>query len=139
VLLAFAAWSSVRGARALSYKRRILDREGEMNMQGAGRITKLALVLAVGSILGVAAAQAADPGTGVTLINDGKRPVTLFVRYGGEGDCGSQSKAEEINIAAGQSQTIDAAKVCICLKVPERDTCPSGWSEAKGGSKRRFQ
>jgi|HubBroStandDraft_3_1064219.scaffolds.fasta_scaffold62872_1 hypothetical protein len=108
-------------------------------MQGAGRITKVALALAVGSILGVASARAADMASGVTLVNDGKRPLVLYVRYGGDGDCASQTKSEALNIAAGQSQTIDAAKVCVCVKVPERDTCPSGWSEVQGGKKRRFQ
>jgi hypothetical protein len=107
-------------------------------MQGVGRVTKFALALTVGSLLGAAALMAADSSTGVTLVNDSKHSVSVFVRYGSDGDCTSQPKSEEFHIAAGQSQTVEATKACICLKVPERDSCPSGWSEVKGGAKRHF-
>jgi hypothetical protein len=107
-------------------------------MQGVGRGTKFTLALAVASMLGAGALMAADSSTGVTLVNDSKHSVSVFVRYGADGDCTSQPKSEEFHIAAGQSQTVDAAKACICLKVPERDNCPSGWSEVKGGAKRHF-
>ena len=108
-------------------------------MQGAGRLTKFALALAAAAVLGAGSLRAADSAAGVTLINDSPRSIAVFVRYGADADCSSQPKTEEFKIAAGQSQTVDTPKACICLSVPSRNVCPSGWSEVKGGSKRHLK
>jgi hypothetical protein len=109
-------------------------------MQGAGRATKVICGAAAGWLLAVGSLYAAEnAGGGVTLVNESNRVVTVFVRHGSDGACSEQSKTEEVTIPPGQSRSVDGGKACICLQMPERNTCPTGWSEVKAGGKRVFR
>jgi hypothetical protein len=102
---------------------------------------KLTVVVMAGLLLLAIAALAETPaGSGVTLVNQGNHSLHVYVKYGAEGSCETQPKTSELTIDAGQSQMIDTAtKACVCLQVPERNTCETGWQEIKAGAKRIYR
>ena len=61
-------------------------------------------------------------------------------RYGSEASCEHGSNQVELHVAPGSSSTVDSgsSKVCFCLDIPDRNTCPSGWGQVKAGGKRVF-
>ncbi|HVT58306.1 MAG TPA: hypothetical protein VHR45_07890 [Thermoanaerobaculia bacterium] len=112
-------------------------------MQSVTRSKALLTALIASSVLSVGAALAADvpSGGGVTFVNESNHDLTLFVRYGSDASCARRPKQQELKIAAGQSASVDSgdSKVCMCIDVPERNTCPTGWSDIAPGAKRRFR
>jgi len=84
--------------------------------------------------------MAAPASGGVTIQNDSKHAIVVFARYGSEGSCEHAPNQVELNVAAGASSTVDSgsSKVCICLDIPDRNTCPTGWAQVKAGGKRVF-
>jgi hypothetical protein len=93
----------------------------------------LTIALSAGALAGAAS-------TGVTFKNDGSRQVDVYTRYGGT-SCDSATTAQKVSIDAGQSATVESgdSKVCYCLLVPERATCPGGWLIAPAGSTQKLQ
>jgi len=87
----------------------------------------------------VGGAGAAETG-GVTFHNASNHHVDLYVRYGGS-SCIDAATAQKVSVDAGQSTSVASgdAKVCYCLSVPERATCPGGWLQAAAGSTQRLQ
>ncbi|HEY0511768.1 MAG TPA: hypothetical protein VGH73_07690 [Thermoanaerobaculia bacterium] len=102
----------------------------------------LALSLIAGAAL-TAAAMAADTTSntnGVTFVNDSNHHVYVYTRYG-DGSCEGKPRSQTASLEAGQSVSIDSggSSVCLCLQVPERRTCASGWSEVKAGGTRHLK
>ncbi len=102
----------------------------------SGLIGALALTAALAT---GALATAATTG-GVTFMNGSNHRVDLYTRFGGS-SCDSATTAKKVTVDAGQSSAVDSgdAKVCYCLDVPERSTCPGGWLQAPAGSTQRLQ
>jgi len=100
----------------------------------------LSIALGAGALLAQDKMAAPAAGGGVTFQNDSSHSIGVFARYGGEGSCEHLSNQVELNVAAGSSSTVDSgsSKVCFCLDVPARNTCPSGWGQVKAGGKRVF-
>jgi len=94
----------------------------------------LTMVLSAGALAG-----AAETG-GVTFRNASNHRVDVYTRFGGS-SCIGATKAEKVTVDAGQTASVGAGegKVCYCLSVPERATCPGGWLEAAAGSTTRLQ
>ena len=110
-------------------------------MQG-GRMKKVVLALSAGLLLSLGVVAAAeDSASGpVTLVNQSNHPLKVWAKYGSDDRCEAQPKTSEINIAPGESQTVDVtSKACVCLEVPERNMCPSGWQTIKAGAKRIYR
>lgn len=119
-------------------------------MQQVSRARRLVATLAVGgalaalTVLSSGALLAEDTpaapaaGSGVTFVNDSNHAVQVFARYGSDDACSSRPKQMELTVAAGSSSTVDSGttKVCFCLDVPARNSCPTGWTEVKPGGKR---
>jgi hypothetical protein len=103
----------------------------------------LCIALGAGALLAQdkTAAPASGGGGGVTIQNDSNHTIQVFARYGSEGSCEHAPNQLEINVAAGSSSTVDSgsSKVCICLDIPDRNTCPTGWAQVKAGGKRVFR
>ena len=101
----------------------------------------LCAALGAGAVLAEdkAAAPAAGGG-GVTFQNDSSHAIQVFARYGSDATCARRPNQVELNIAAGTSSSVDSGstKVCFCLDVPDRNSCPTGWTEVKPGGKRVF-
>ena len=100
-----------------------------------------ALCIALGAGALLAQDKMAAPASGgVTFQNDSKNTVEVFARYGGEGACEHGSNQVELHVAPGTSSTVDSgsSKVCFCLEIPDRNTCPTGWGQVKAGGKRVF-
>ena len=99
----------------------------------------LCIALGAGALLAQDKAAAAAGG-GVTFQNESSRTIEVFARYGGEGSCEHGSNQVEVHVAPGSSSTVDSgsSKVCFCLDIPDRNTCPSGWGQVKAGGKRVF-
>jgi hypothetical protein len=99
-----------------------------------------ALCMALGAGALVAQDKMAAPAAsgGVTFQNDSNHAIQVFARYGAEASCDRQPNQIEIQVAAGASGTVDSgsSKVCFCLDVPDRNSCPSGWGQVKAGGKR---
>jgi hypothetical protein len=106
-----------------------------------GSLKTMALALGTGVLLSLGAvAQNAATTSGVTLVNQSNHAIKVFAKYGSDGSCESQPQMSEINIAPGESQSVDTpTKACICLQVPERNTCPTGWESIKVGAKRIYR
>ncbi|HEV3075101.1 MAG TPA: hypothetical protein VHB47_11835 [Thermoanaerobaculia bacterium] len=100
-----------------------------------------ALCIALGAGALLAQDKAAAASGGVTIQNDSKRAIQVFARYGSEGSCEHAPNQVELNVAAGSSSTVDSgsSKVCLCLDIPDRNTCPTGWAQVKAGGKRVFR
>lgn len=98
----------------------------------------LALTLALSAAALATAAAAA--GSGVTFNNSSDHAVDLYTRYGGS-SCVSATTVKKVTVDAGKSTSIDSgeAKVCYCLYVPDRATCPGGWLQAAAGSTHRLE
>ncbi len=102
----------------------------------------ISIALGAGALLAQdKAAAPASGGGGVTIQNDSHHAITVFARYGSEGSCEHAPNQVELNVAAGSSSTVDSgsSKVCICLDIPDRNTCPTGWAQVKAGGKRVFR
>jgi hypothetical protein len=102
-----------------------------------------ALCTALGAGALLAQDKAAAPpasGGGVTFQNESKNTIEVFARYGGEGACEHGPNTVELHVAPNSSSTVDSgsSKVCFCLEIPDRNTCPSGWGQVKAGGKRVF-
>jgi hypothetical protein len=100
----------------------------------------LCTALGAGALLAQDKAAAPASGGGVTFQNESSRSIEVFARYGGEGACEHGSNQVELHVAPGSSSTVDSgsSKVCFCLDIPDRNTCPSGWGQVKAGGKRVF-
>jgi hypothetical protein len=87
------------------------------------------------------AAPAGGGGGGVTFQNDSNHAIQIFARYGSDDACARRPNQVELNVAPGTSSTVDsgATKVCFCLDIPGRNSCPTGWVEVKPGGKRVFR
>jgi hypothetical protein len=94
----------------------------------------LTMTLSAGAL-----ASAAATG-GVTFKNASAHRVDVYTRYGGS-SCVSATTAQKLSVDAGQSASVDSGegKVCYCLYVPERATCPGGWLQVAAGSTRQLQ
>lgn len=82
--------------------------------------------------------MAAAGDSGVTFQNDSDHKVRVFARYGSDDVCRRRAKEVELIVAAGTSSTVHsgAFTVCFCLDVPQRNSCPTGWSEVEPGGRR---
>jgi hypothetical protein len=104
----------------------------------------LTLGLIAGAALSLAAAAAETPtgtgGNGATFVNGSNHSITLYARFGGDGSCESQPKEQTVTLDPKQSLSVDSggSAVCFCLKVPDRNTCPSGWATIKPGGTRHL-
>ncbi len=100
----------------------------------------LCTALGAGALLAQDKTAAPAAGGGVTFQNDSNHPIEVFARYGGEASCERGSNQVELHVAPGSSSTVDSgsSKVCFCLDIPDRNTCPSGWGQVKAGGKRVF-
>ncbi|HXO28378.1 MAG TPA: hypothetical protein VOA80_13605 [Thermoanaerobaculia bacterium] len=101
-----------------------------------------ALCIALGAGALLAQDKAAAPASGgVTIQNNSNHAIQVFARYGSEGSCEHAPNQVELNVAAGSSSTVDSgsSKVCLCLDIPDRNTCPTGWAQVKAGGKRVFR
>jgi hypothetical protein len=98
----------------------------------------LCTALGAGALLAQDKMESPAAGGGVTFKNDSTRAVQVFARYGADATCDHQPNQVELQVAAGSSSTVDSgsSKVCFCLDVPNRNSCPSGWGEVKAGGKR---
>ncbi len=105
----------------------------DVRRRGLAGALALAAALSTGAL-------ATAAGTGVTFMNGSNHAVDLYTRYGGS-SCINSASEKKVTIDAGQSGSIDSgdSKVCYCLSVPERATCPGGWLEAAAGSTQRLQ
>ncbi|HLX06797.1 MAG TPA: hypothetical protein VKY89_02925 [Thermoanaerobaculia bacterium] len=116
-------------------------------MLHAFRVKWMVAVVALCTALGAGALMAQDKmaapgaGGGVTFQNESSQPVQLFARYGAGDSCEHGSNQVELHVAPGSSSTVDSgdSKVCFCLAVPDRNTCPTGWTQVKPGGKRVFR
>jgi hypothetical protein len=116
-------------------------------MQHATQAKWVLVTLALCAMIGtgaLAAEEKAAPaagGGGVTFQNDSNRSIQVFARYGSDGDCAGRPNQVELTVAPRSSSTVDSGttKVCFCLDLPDRNTCPSGWIEVKPGGKRIFR
>ncbi len=119
-------------------------------MQHFSRAKWVLASLAVCAVLGTGIVLAQDKpggmgatsGGGVTLVNNSSHDLTVFARFGAdESSCEHKPSQLEVRVGAKSSSTVDSGttKVCFCLDVPSRDTCPNGWGEIKAGGKRVFQ
>jgi hypothetical protein len=99
----------------------------------------LCIALGAGALL-AQDKMAAPASGGVTIQNDSNHAIVIFARYGSEGSCEHAPNQVELNVAAGSSSTVDSgsSKVCLCLDIPDRNTCPTGWAQVKAGGKRVF-
>jgi hypothetical protein len=106
-----------------------------------GLIAGLALTAAT---MATAARAAETPsgteaaGSGATFVNSGNHHVTLYTRFGSDGDCEGQPKEQTVNLDPKQTVSVDSgsSNVCFCTRVPDGRTCPSGWITVKpGGTK----
>jgi hypothetical protein len=108
-----------------------------------GSAKKVVVALGAGLLLSMGAVAVADEAATsgpVTLVNQSNHPIKVWAKYGSDERCEAQPKTTEINIAAGESQTVDVTtKACVCLEVPERNMCPSGYQMIKAGAKRIFR
>jgi len=104
------------------------------------RVSALGLIAGVALTAAALAADTTGNGNGVTLVNGSNHHIYAYTRYG-DGSCEGKPRSQTASIEAGQSVTIDSggSSVCFCLQVPERRTCPSGWSEVKAGGTRHLQ
>jgi hypothetical protein len=95
--------------------------------------------LALAMLFSAGLAGAATTG-GVSFKNASDHRVDIYTRYGGS-SCLGAATAQKVSVDAGQSASVDSgdAKVCYCLIVPERETCPGGWLQASPGSTQRLQ
>jgi hypothetical protein len=100
----------------------------------------LCAALGAGALLAQDKQAAPAGGGGVTFQNDSSHAIQIFARYGNDGDCAGQPNQVELNVAAGTSSTVDSgsSKVCFCLDLPSRNSCPTGWVQVKPGGKRVF-
>lgn len=100
----------------------------------------LCTMLGAGALLAQDKMAAPAAGGGVTFQNDSNHSLQIFARYGSEASCEHGSSQVELHVAAGSSSSVDSgsSKVCFCLDVPDRNTCPSGWAQVKAGGKRVF-
>jgi hypothetical protein len=100
----------------------------------------VAVCTALGAGALVAQDKTAAPAAsgGVTFQNDSNHAIQIFARFGADADCDRQPNQVELQVAAGASGSVDSgsSKVCYCLDVPARNSCPSGWSQVKAGGKR---
>jgi hypothetical protein len=100
----------------------------------------VALCTALGAGALLAQDKMAPPAAsgGVTFQNDSTHAIQVFARFGAEAACDHQPNQIELQVAAGSSGTVDSgsSKVCFCLDVPNRNSCPSGWGQVKAGGKR---
>ncbi len=116
-------------------------------MQQVCRSKWVLLTLALCALAGAGALLAQDhmapaAGSGVTFVNESGHDLQIFARYGGTDDgCMHQPKEQELHVAAKSSSTVDSgdSKVCFCLDVPDRNSCPTGWAMVKAGGKRVFR
>jgi hypothetical protein len=94
----------------------------------------LAMTLSAGALAGAAMTG------GVTFRNASNHHVDLYTRFGGS-SCLDAKTAQKVSVDAGQTASVDSgdSKVCYCLSVPERETCPGGWLQASAGSTQRLQ
>ena len=103
----------------------------------------LCIALGAGALLAQdkMAGPASGGGGGVTIQNNSQHTIQVFARYGSEGSCEHAPNQVELAVPAGASSTVDSgtSKVCLCLDIPDRNTCPSGWTQVKAGGKRVFQ
>lgn len=102
----------------------------------------LALGLIAGAALSLAAAAADTPsGSGVSFVNGSNHHITFYARYGSDGSCENQPKAQTVSIESNQTVSVDSgsSKVCFCLQVPERGSCSTGWAEVKAGGTRHLR
>jgi hypothetical protein len=107
----------------------------------------LALALTLGAALALGATAQDPPAagtttsntTGVTFVNGSTHHIWVYTRYG-EGSCESKPSSQTASLEGGQSVSVDSgsSSVCFCLQVPERRSCPSGWSEVKPGATRHL-
>jgi hypothetical protein len=95
------------------------------------------LALCVALSTGALLAQDNAGGSGVSFTNNSKHDVAVFARFGGE-SCDHMPTQVELHVAAGSTSSVDSgsSKVCFCLDIPARDTCPQGWTTVKPGGKR---
>lgn len=112
-------------------------------MQQVSRAKWMIAAVALCTALGAGALMAQDKtetpaAGGVTFKNDSAHAIQVFARYGANSTCDHQPNQVEIQVAAGASGMVDSgsSKVCFCLDVPNRNSCPSGWGEVKAGGKR---
>ncbi len=115
-------------------------------MLHAFRVKSMVAVVALCTALGAGALMAQDKmaapaaGGGVTFQNESGQAVVVFARYGAGDACEHMSNQVELQVASRSSSTVDSgdSKVCFCLVVPDRNTCPTGWAQVKAGGKRIF-
>jgi hypothetical protein len=116
-------------------------------MRSKALLRPLALALTLGAALALGATAQDKPAagtmsnsTGVTFVNGSTHHIWVYTRYG-EGSCESKPSAQTASLEGGQSVSVDSgsSSVCFCLQVPERRSCPSGWSEVKPGATRHLQ
>jgi hypothetical protein len=109
-----------------------------------GLVAGLALTLA-GAVTTANAANTANAAetpsttdamtTGATFVNSGNHHVTLYTRFGSEGDCEGQPREQVVNLDPKQTVSVDSggSNVCFCTRVPDNRACPSGWIKVKAG------
>jgi hypothetical protein len=114
-------------------------------MQQVFRVKWIFATAALCTALGAGALLAQDKmaapgGGGVTFQNESNHTIEVFARYGSGDSCEHGTNQVELHVAAGSSSTVDSggSKVCFCLDIPDRNTCPSGWGQVKAGGKRVF-
>ncbi len=102
----------------------------------------ICVVLGTGVVLAQKDAGGMPASGGVTLVNNSNHNITIFARFGSDdASCEHKPSQLEINVPAKGNSTVDSGttKVCFCLDIPSRDTCPQGWGQIKAGGKRVFQ
>jgi hypothetical protein len=74
-------------------------------------------------------------GAGATFVNSSNHHVTVYTRFGAEGDCAGQPKEQVVNLDAKQTVSVDSggSNVCFCTRVPDGNACASGWITVKAG------
>lgn len=84
---------------------------------------------------------AAPAGGGVTFQNDSSQSIQVFARYGAGDACEREPNQVELRVAPRTSSAVDSgdSTVCFCLEVPDRNSCPTGWTKVKAGNKRVFR
>ena len=104
------------------------------------QIRRIALALVAGAAL-AAGSFAAETGAGLSFVNGSKRPMTILVRHGAEGECSRRPQVERLTVAPGETGTVEAAGgACYCLRPSDRrDICQDSWSEAKPGAQLQFK
>lgn len=103
---------------------------------------KIFLVLAATAALSAGAASAQDTaGTGVTFMNETQRPITFTAKAVSGDDCLAGGELEKLNVDAGQTSQVASGSdnVCYCLGDVRRNSCTTGWTFAKAGSKIRLR